>query len=211
MTQAHGTLFTISAPSGAGKTSLVQALLARSQDLQVSVSHTTRPMRDGEQHGVNYHFIAAQDFQTILQRGGFLEHAQVFDNWYGTSRQWVDDTLANGSDVILEIDWQGASQIRQLVPGTVAIFILPPSRDALLTRLTGRGQDAQDIIERRMHQATDEMSHYANADYLVINDDFDEALQQLATIIDAQRLGLAKQCQRHDKLIEELLSERPNY
>jgi guanylate kinase len=168
-------------------------------------------MRDGEQHGVNYHFIAAQDFQTILQRGGFLEHAQVFDNWYGTSRQWVDDTLANGSDVILEIDWQGASQIRQLVPGTVAIFILPPSRDALLTRLTGRGQDAQDIIERRMHQATDEMSHYANADYLVINDDFDEALQQLATIIDAQRLGLAKQCQRHDKLIEELLSERPNY
>jgi guanylate kinase len=211
MTQAHGTLFTISAPSGAGKTSLVQALLARSQDLQVSVSHTTRPMRDGEQHGVNYHFIAAQDFQTILQRGGFLEHAQVFDNWYGTSRQWVDDTLANGSDVILEIDWQGASQIRQLVPGTVAIFILPPSRDALLTRLTGRGQDAHDIIERRMHQATDEMSHYANADYLVINDDFDEALQQLATIIDAQRLGLAKQCQRHDKLIEELLSERPNY
>lgn len=205
MSEYQGNLYTVSAPSGAGKTSLVQALLADCPDLQVSVSHTTRPMRAGERDGVNYHFVSQAAFQAILAGGGFLEHARVFDNWYGTSRQWVEETLRAGMDVILEIDWQGAAQIRRLFPDTISIFILPPSRATLAARLQGRGQDTSAIIEGRMAQATSEISHYAEADFLVINDDFATALDDLRAIVRSQRLTLQRQARRQASLIASLL------
>ncbi|SEA16613.1 guanylate kinase [Microbulbifer marinus] len=200
-----GTLYTVSAPSGAGKTSLVKALVDTDSQVTVSVSHTTRPMRPGEQHGINYHFVERDEFLAMLDRDAFLEHAQVFDNFYGTSKHWVQETLASGRDVILEIDWQGAAQVRRLLPDTVGIFILPPSQQALRERLTGRGQDEQSVIERRMNQAIDEMTHYVEADYLVINDNFDEALHELRAIVTAQRQRLERQQQRHGELLQALL------
>lgn len=203
----HGTLYTLSAPSGAGKTSLVEALLQRDPGICVSISHTTRSIRKGEQDGVNYHFIDQARFQQILAEAGFLEHAQVFDNWYGTSQQWVEQSLDQGIDVILEIDWQGAQQVRKLMPETVSIFILPPSRHTLETRLNNRGQDDEATIAGRMAQAQSEMSHFAEADYLVINDDFDTALGQLAAIFSAQRLRLQHQAKRYKSLISDLLSK----
>ena len=205
MRKFRGNLYTVSAPSGAGKTSLVQALLSACPDLQVSISHTTRPMRAGEQDGVNYHFVSQQAFQDLLAEDGFLEHTRVFDNWYGTSRQWVEDTLHGGLDVILEIDWQGAAQIRRLFPETISIFILPPSRQALESRLKGRGQDAAAVIAGRLAQATSEMSHYAEADFLVINDDFATALDDLCAIVRSQRLTLRRQAERQAGLIADLL------
>ncbi|MGS2722893.1 guanylate kinase [Porticoccus sp. GXU_MW_L64] len=201
---ARGTLYTVSAPSGAGKTSLVAALLERCQQLQVSISHTTRAMRPGEQDGVNYHFVSTEQFIHMLGQSAFLEHAQVFGNYYGTSQQWVEDTLASGTDVILEIDWQGAEQVRRLMPDTVGIFILPPSREALRQRLTGRGQDDNAVIEKRMAEADSEMSHYPEADYLVINDDFDIALEQLQAIIECQRLRLSQQQLRYQEVLKKL-------
>lgn len=206
MSRPQGTLYTLSAPSGAGKTSLVSALLERDPGIRVSVSHTTRPMRKGEEDGVNYHFVDQQQFQQILGESGFLEHAQVFDNWYGTSQQWVEQTLDSGIDVILEIDWQGAQQVRRLIANTVAIFILPPSRHTLEHRLTGRGQDDDTVIAARMAQAQSEMSHYAEADYLVINDDFDIALADLAAVFRGHRLRLDFQGAQHRVLITDLLS-----
>jgi len=200
-----GTLYTVSAPSGAGKTSLVKALVDSDSGVTVSVSHTTRAMRPGEAHGVNYHFVERAEFLEMLERSAFLEHAQVFDNYYGTSKEWVQETLAGGHDVILEIDWQGAEQVRRLLPDTVGIFILPPSQEALRERLTGRGQDDDSVIERRMAQAIDEMSHYVEADYLVINDDFDHALAELRAIISAQRSRLSRQQQQHTALLQALL------
>ena len=205
MTVASGTLFTLSAPSGAGKTSLVQALLERTGELQVSISHTTRPARSGERDGVDYHFVSDDKFQKIREQNGFLEHAQVFGNWYGTSRQWVADTLSSSIDVMLEIDWQGADQVRRAFPETVSIFILPPSRATLLTRLTGRGQDDASVIDRRMRQAVEEISHYSSADYLIINDQFELALRDLTAIVDARRLLLGRQQKCHGALIRELL------
>ncbi|WP_373083353.1 guanylate kinase [Zhongshania sp.] len=203
---SQGTLYTISAPSGAGKTSLVAELLKRTAQLSVSVSHTTRAMRPGEQDGVNYHFISHDVFQQMLGETAFLEHAQVFDNFYGTSQRWVESELARGEDVILEIDWQGAQQVRRLMPETIAIFILPPSREALNERLTGRGQDDDSVIQRRMDAAVAEMSHYVEGDYVVINDDFDTALADLEAIIRARRLQLDKQQDRHATLLSALLS-----
>ncbi|EIF41676.1 guanylate kinase [gamma proteobacterium BDW918] len=203
---SQGTLYTISAPSGAGKTSLVAELLKRTPQLSVSVSHTTRPMRPGEQDGVNYHFISHEVFQQMLGETAFLEHAQVFDNFYGTSQKWVESELARGEDVILEIDWQGAQQVRRLMPETIAIFILPPSREALNQRLTGRGQDDDSVIQRRMDAAVAEMSHYVEGDYVVINDDFNTALADLEAIIRARRLQLDKQQDRHATLLSALLS-----
>ncbi|MEX1669893.1 guanylate kinase [Zhongshania guokunii] len=203
---SQGTLYTISAPSGAGKTSLVAELLKRTAQLSVSISHTTRPMRPGEQDGVNYHFISHEVFQQMLGQTAFLEHAQVFDNFYGTSQAWVESELARGEDVILEIDWQGAQQVRRLMPETIAIFILPPSREALNERLTGRGQDDDSVIQRRMDAAVAEMSHYVEGDYVVINDDFNTALGDLEAIIRARRLQLDKQQDRHDALLAALLS-----
>jgi len=201
-----GTLFTVSAPSGAGKTSLVKALVDSDSQVTVSVSHTTRPMRPGERDGVNYHFVSRDEFLDMLARDAFLEHAQVYgDNYYGTSRAWVEETLAAGRDVVLEIDWQGATQVRRLMPETVGIFILPPSQQALRERLTGRGQDEQSVIDKRMAQAIDEMSHYVEADYLVINDNFDRALAELRAVVVAQRQRLQRQQQRHGALLQALL------
>lgn len=201
-----GTLFTVSAPSGAGKTSLVRSLVASTENVEVSVSHTTRPLRPGEQDGVNYHFVAHTQFVGMLNRGDFLEHAQVFDNYYGTSREWVEATLARGVDVILEIDWQGAQQIRKLMPQAVAVFILPPSREALQQRLNGRGQDSQAVIAARMNEAQSEISHYVESHYLLVNDVFEVALEEFRALVIAERLKLGKQAQKHQTLIGSLLS-----
>ncbi len=208
MTQppTRGTLYTVSAPSGAGKTSLVKALIDNTSNICVSVSHTTRKMRPGERDGVNYHFVSEAEFLSMVEAQSFLEHAQVFTNFYGTSRHWVEDQLVDGTDVILEIDWQGAAQVREQIPDTVSIFILPPSRHALRDRLTGRGQDDESTIERRMAEAKSESSHYAEANYLVINDQFDSALADLRAIVRCQRLTLAKQQSRHHDLLRDLLS-----
>jgi guanylate kinase len=203
----QGQLYVVSAPSGAGKTSLVKALVDSTDDLAVSVSHTTRAMRPGEIDGVNYHFVSAAEFCEIRDEGGFFEWAQVFDNFYGTSRQGVIDQLDEGVDVILEIDWQGAAQVKQQMPNAIAIFILPPSTTALRERLTGRGQDESSVIERRMQSARDEMSHYGKADYIVLNDNFDAALLDLESIIKSQRLSQRYQSQRLTSVIADLLGE----
>ncbi len=201
-----GTLFVVSAPSGAGKTSLVKALTERTSDLQVSVSHTTRPKRPGEKEGVNYHFVDKDTFQTMLGNCDFLEHAEVFGNWYGTSKSWVESRLKADQDVILEIDWQGAQQVRRQVPDSIGIFILPPSREALEERLKGRDQDSAEVIQQRMSQAREEMTHHVEYDFLIINDVFETALEQLHCIIKAQRQTIAKQTERHADLIKNLLS-----
>lgn len=200
-----GTLYIISAPSGAGKTSLVKALIEREPQIRVSVSHTTRAMRDGEIDGVNYHFVSHEDFHAMLDRGDFLEHAQVFDNFYGTSKSRIEQTLQEGYDLILEIDWQGAQQVRELMPQAHSIFILPPTQEALRHRLTNRGQDSGEIIERRMRDAVSEMTHYVEYDYLVINDDFQHALDDLRAIFRANQLQQNAQQMRHAGLLAELL------
>lgn len=206
LSPSNGTLYTVSAPSGAGKTSLVKALRERIQYLQVSVSHTTRAMRPGEEDGVNYHFCDEAKFLAMAERGEFLEHAKVFTNYYGTSQATVEHCLREGRDVILEIDWQGARQVRAKLPDTVSIFILPPSQQALRERLNGRGQDDEQTIERRMAEARSESSHYREADYLVINQNFELALEELCAIVRCQSLRLEKQQQRHQNLLRELLS-----
>lgn len=206
MSQAggQGTLFVISAPSGAGKTSLVSEMLRQDSQLGVSVSHTTRPMREGEQDGVNYHFVSRDEFEAMISRGDFLEHADVFGNYYGTSQVWVRDTLAMGRDVILEIDWQGAQQVRRLLPECVSIFIVPPSAEVLRKRLVGRGTDAADVVERRLAEAEEECRHAVEFDYLVVNDDFGVALQDLLSIVRSHRLKMAVQQVRHDSLLAGL-------
>lgn len=202
---SRGTLYTVSAPSGAGKTSLVAALIQRCDRIQVSISHTTRTQRNGERHGLNYHFIATKRFEAMLVNQEFLEYAQVFGNYYGTSKQWVEDTLASGVDVILEIDWQGAEQVCAILPETVGIFILPPSPQALRERLTGRGQDSAEIIDGRMAEALNEMRHYHDADFLLINDDFDIALDEFIAIIRCHRLRLSYQLIQQQTLLHNLL------
>ncbi|WP_018276186.1 guanylate kinase [Teredinibacter turnerae] len=201
-----GTLYTVSAPSGAGKTSLVKAVVDAVDNLLVSVSHTTRAQRPGEVDGINYHFVDRTQFEQMVENGDFLEHAQVFTNAYGTSKNWVLETLGAGKDVILEIDWQGAHQVRQLIPSAVSLFILPPSRETLRQRLTGRGQDNDSVIDARMAEAESEMSHYGEADYLVVNDNFNIALNEFRAIIIANRLTLEKQRLRHQSLLNNLLS-----
>lgn len=202
----RGTLFVISAPSGAGKTSLLRTLLERQPELLLSVSHTTRPQRRAEQDGVNYHFVSRDTFLAMRERGDFLEHAEVFGNFYGTSALWVDDQLATGADVVLEIDWQGAAQIRERLPDTVSIFILPPSLDALSERLNTRGEDSPEVIQRRLSEAQLEMSQYRQYDYLVVNDRFDEAANELQAIFVSQRLRLERQLVRQGPLLQSLLS-----
>lgn len=201
-----GNLYTVSAPSGAGKTSLVKALIECTNDLCVSISHTTRSMRPGEENGVNYHFVDHNTFTCMIGDAAFLEHAQVFDNHYGTSRAWVESTLDEGQDVILEIDWQGASQVRSILPKAISIFILPPSKDSLKKRLKNRGQDDEAVIDARMAEAKSEMSHFGDANYLIINDSFDEAMIEFRSIIIAERLKLEKQQARHQALLKGLLS-----
>jgi guanylate kinase len=200
----QGTLFIISAPSGAGKTSLVGEILSRSDNIQASVSHTTRERRSGEEDGVNYHFVNQSEFLKMVDDDSFLEHAEVFGNHYGTSESWVRMTLELGIDVILEIDWQGAEQARKHFPSSQSIFILPPSKQALQERLTLRGQDNKEVIDRRIAAATQEMSHYIDADYLIINDDFETARTQLESIITAQRCRLP--ATDHRDLLNDLLA-----
>ncbi len=204
---ATGTLYIISAPSGAGKTSLVKALLAQDSQVQVSVSDTTRAMREGEVDGVDYNFVEMSVFDQQITQAVYLEYAEVFTNKYGTSKNWVDAKLATGVDVILEIDWQGAQQVRELVNEAVSIFILPPSQPELLKRLQGRGTDEQSVVDHRMDNAVGEMEHYDEFDYLVINDDFNDALAQLQAVFNAQRLLLANQSQRHGALLSKLLGK----
>ncbi len=201
----QGLLFIVSAASGTGKTSLVHALIADDGNLAVSVSHTTRPRRSNEQEGVDYHFVDPECFDQMAERGDFLEHAEVFGNRYGTSKLTVDEQLNNGIDVILEIDWQGAGQVRAAYPEAASIFILPPSRVALAQRLKGRALDAADVIKARSDKAREEISHFGDYDYLVVNDDFDTALHELEQIVAARRLGLRPQRQRLEALLEDLL------
>ena len=201
-----GTLFIISAPSGAGKTSLLSRLVQEQTNIRTSVSHTTRPKRPGEKDGVNYNFTSSDTFQKMIGDGAFLEQAEVFGNYYGTEEAWVDARLAQGIDVILEIDWQGAMQVRNLKPEAVSIFILPPSQEALNSRLNARGQDSEDVIKKRMAQAVEEMSHFLEYDYIVINDQFEKALAELKTITLSQRLRLEKQKQAQEQLLKQLLA-----
>ena len=202
---ATGQLYVISAPSGAGKTSLVKALLESTHNLEVSVSHTTRDIRPGETDGINYHFVDTSEFESIRDANGFFEWAQVFGNFYGTSRQAVQEKLAHGIDVILEIDWQGARQVKALVNSAIAIFVLPPSTATLRRRLTDRGQDNDEIIEDRMQAARDEMAHYNEADFIVLNDEFETALHDLQSIIRAQRLSQEIQSRELTRVIADLL------
>ena len=201
-------LFTISAPSGAGKTSLVKALLEkRAESVTVCVSHSTRAIRPGEVDGQAYHFVSLDVFEQMIANDEFLEHARVFDNCYGTARASVDALLASGRHVILEIDWQGARQVKAKIPETVSIFILPPSREALEGRLRDRGTDDEATIARRMRDADREMSHYHDAEYLVINDEFEQALFDLDAIIHTQGLTLARQKLKNRELVDSIPPE----
>ena len=201
-----GTLYVISAASGAGKTTLVSAVLARVNELEVSVSHTTRAPREGEVDGVNYHFVDEDTFVEMVKNGEFFESARVFGNMYGTSRQHIQEQLLKGKDVILEIDWQGARQIRQLISDCKSIYIVPPSIEALRERLMSRGQDDASVVEQRMREAVSEMSHYAEFEYLVINDDFDQARENLAAIILGERMLLEHQQHKYADLLTKLLT-----
>ncbi len=200
-----GDLYVISAPSGAGKTSLVAALQTSEPGLRVSISHTTRPRRDDESDGVNYHFVSEEEFVAMIDADAFLEHARVFDRRYGTARDSVQKFMSAGDDVILEIDWQGARQVRERYPDCIGIFILPPSRASLAARLRGRAQDSDEAIARRMRDAVAEMSHYREFDYLVINDDFEVALEDLRSIVRGRRLRRERQSALHHNLIATLL------
>lgn len=205
-TQGRGTLYIVSAPSGAGKTSLVKALTDSDSDVLVSVSHTTRAMRPGEEDGVNYNFVSQEQFLDMVANSDFLEHAEVFGNYYGTSQSWVESTLRAGRDVILEIDWQGAQQVRRLMPEALSIFIVPPSKQALQERLDSRGQDSADVIDGRMKEAASETSHYAEFDYLIVNDQFEEALSDLKSILRARRVRIEAQKEKITSILQDLLS-----
>lgn len=202
----RGVLFTITAPSGAGKTSLVAKLTAADPNIKVSVSHTTRSQRPGEKDGVDYHFVDKDRFMKLLNAGDFLECAEVYGNHYGTSQAWVEEQLSAGINVILEIDWQGAEQVRRLVTDACGIFILPPSLESLRQRLTDRGQDAAEVIERRMQKAKDELSHIFESKYVVINDDFSVATEELQAIIRAEGLLIGHQEARYTALLNKISS-----
>lgn len=199
-----GNLFIVSAPSGAGKTSLVNALLQRCDQIDLSVSYTTRAPRPGETDGKEYHFVSKEQFLEMAKRGDFLESAEVYSNYYGTSQSWINQRLATGRDILLEIDWQGAAQVRRLMPHAISIFILPPSLPALATRLNGRGQDSPQIIEQRLRAAQEDISHVAEFDYVIINDILDVALKQLEAVIIAASMRRNNQLARHSELINQL-------
>ena len=201
-----GLLFVVSAASGTGKTSLVKALLDRVTNLHVSVSHTTRGQRHGELDGVHYHFTEKDSFLALVEQGGFIEYAEVFGNYYGTAQATVKEQLAKGHDVLLEIDWQGAQQVRKLFPDSKQIFILPPSQFDLRQRLSNRGTDSVEVIERRLGCAVEDMQQYVNFDYVIINDDFNKALHDLESVIIANRLVITQQASRHQKMISELIT-----
>lgn len=202
----NGTLYIISAPSGAGKTSMIAKLLETLSDAEMAVSHTTREARKGEVNGKHYHFITADNFLNDVHEDKFLEHANVFGNHYGTSKAAVNVLLEKGVDVILEIDWQGAQQVRKIMPQALSIFILPPSKEELEKRLRGRGTDSDEVIAKRLGQSCDDIKHYDEFDYVVINDDFDGSVQQLESIFHSNRNTLEKQKQKNQSLFDELTS-----
>ncbi|MEQ8427455.1 MAG: guanylate kinase [Gammaproteobacteria bacterium] len=206
MSYKKGSLFIISAPSGAGKTSLVKALLERFPDLSVSVSHTTRKPRTGEVDGKDYYFVDEPQFRAMINDNQFLEYARVFDNYYGTSRQQIEEDLKSGTNIILEIDWQGARQIKSLLRSAVGIFVLPPDYDALRERLANRHTDDSETVENRMQQAREEISHYKEYDYVVINDDFDDAVNELAAIVTATNLGSCRQSAYYDDFVGQMMA-----
>ena len=199
-----GTLFIVSSPSGGGKTSLVKALLEAEPDVRLSISHTTRPPRAGEVDGRDYHFVSLDAFLQMLKAGEFLESAEIYGNRYGTSQKWIESERSAGRDVLLEIDWQGAQQVRKLMKGVVSVFILPPSPEVLEARLRGRGQDKEETIARRLAAARDEMGHVTEYDYAIINNEFDRAALDLRSIVRAERLRLARQLSRHGELINRM-------
>ena len=203
----RGTLFIVAAPSGAGKSSIVNACLARDGNVRLSISFTSRAPRPGERHAEHYHFIAADAFQRMIDAGDFFEHALVHGDWKGTARQSVEPQLAAGRDVLLEIDWQGARQVRAQLPEAVSVFILPPSRAALEERMRKRGQDSEETIARRLAAAREEMSHYAEFDYVIVNEDFDAAVAEMCAVFTASRLRRHLQQQRHAALIATLLQD----
>lgn len=204
MTKTVGCLFVISAPSGAGKTSLVKALVQSDLDLSLSISHTTRPPRSEEVNGRDYHFVSKDAFQQMLVNGEFLENAEVYGNFYGTSQKWINETVARGQDILLEIDCQGAKQVHQIFPQSVGIFILPPSADALATRLKTRAQDNSAVIQMRLAAAREEISHVGEFDYVIINNKLEDALSELICIIRAERLKKDRQLMRFQSLIAQL-------
>ncbi|WP_266180677.1 guanylate kinase [Dyella humicola] len=203
---SEGTLFVVAAPSGAGKSTLVNALLEREPAISLSISHTTRPPRPGELYGRHYYFVERVAFEREVAEGIFLEHAEVHGNLYGTSRTTVSELLEQGRDVLLEIDWQGARQIRQSKPDCVSVFILPPSRAELERRLRGRGSDSAEVIARRLDNSREEIAHAHEFDYVIVNDRFEDALADLQAIVHAVRLRTSLQWQRHEALIAELLA-----
>ncbi len=204
---SSGTLYIISAPSGAGKTSLIASLLENISDVEVAISHTTRAPREGEINAKHYHFVSEDEFLADVKNNKFLEHANVFGNYYGTSTDSVDTLLQKGIDVILEIDWQGAQQIRKLMPEAISIFILPPSKEELERRLRGRGTDSDEIIAKRLGQSCEDIKHYNEFDYVLVNDSFDESVKQLASIFYANRNRLEKQQINNQALLDELTAD----
>lgn len=205
----RGTLYIVAAPSGAGKSSIVNACLARDENIRLSVSFTSRKPRPGERHAEHYHFIAAEEFERMVAAGDFFEHALVHGDWKGTARQSVEPQLASGRDVLLEIDWQGARQVRDKVPDAVSVFILPPSRKALEERMRSRGQDTEEVIAQRLAAAREEMSHYGEFDYVIVNEHFDTAVAEMCAIFTASRLRKDAQVARHARLISALLVDEP--
>lgn len=203
----RGTLFIVAAPSGAGKSTLVNALLARDPDICLSISYTSRPPRPGENHGEHYHYVDEVEFQRMIANGDFFEHALVHGDWKGTARGSVEPQLAKGKDVLLEIDWQGARQVREKISDSISIFILPPSVEALDQRMRKRAQDSEATIAKRLAAARDEMSHFGEFDYVIVNDDFETALDELSAVFKASRLRSNVQMLRHDRLIRGLLSD----
>lgn len=206
---SQGTLYIVSAPSGAGKSSLISALLKENPryDMKVSVSHTTRAMRPGEENGIHYHFVNLDEFKVLIEQNAFLEYAQVFDNFYGTSRLWIEEMLSKGIDVFLDIDWQGAQQIREQMPQARSIFILPPNREELERRLDARGQDTKEVIAQRMIKACSEISHFNEYDYVIVNDDFDVALMDIKAIVRAERMKQDKQASKYQDMLNRLLAQ----
>lgn len=203
----RGTLFIIAAPSGAGKSSIVNAVLVNTPGIALSISYTSRAPRPGERHAQHYHFISAEQFQQMIAAGDFFEHALVHGDYKGTARQSVEPQLAAGNDVLLEIDWQGARQVREKMPDALSVFILPPSRQALETRMRNRGQDSEEVIARRLAAAREEMSHHSEFDFLIVNDDFDTAVREMQSIFLSSRLRRERQVQRHAGLIDTLLRD----
>ena len=207
----RGTLYIVAAPSGAGKSSIVNAVLARDNNISLSISFTSRPPRPGERHAEHYHFVSAPEFEAMVAAGDFFEHALVHGDWKGTARQSVEPQLIGGGDVLLEIDWQGARQVRRQIPDAVSVFILPPSRAALDERLHKRGQDSEAVIAQRLAAAREEMSHYGEFDYVIVNEHFETAVADMCSIFTASRLRKDAQVARHARLITSLLADEPGF